>query len=522
MRSLEVGEQVTVLAQVQRTAVRPMRQRRGNMLEVTIGDGSGGDADVAPSSTRRGGSGSCAPGRWGLFAGKVTEFRGKRQLNGPAYQLLGADADDEDGGGRGDRGVRRGADPGLSGGGGRADLGDRQVRADGAGHRSTPPDDPLPAALRASRNLVGIGTALREIHRPSSEGGAVPGAAPAQVGRGVRRAADAGAAPSSGRPRSPGTRPAARGRRAARGVRRRPALRADRRASATVGEEIAADLARAAPDAPAVAGRGRLRQDAGGGARDAAGRRRRRSGRAARPDRGARRPAPPRHQRPARRAGPGRRAGRRPRAAPGSTLLTGSLGAAARRAALAEVADGTRRHRASAPTPCCTRASTSPTWAWWWSTSSTGSGSSSATRCGPRPQQPPHVLVMTATPIPRTVAMTVYGDLETSTLSQLPRGRSPIASHVVPASEKPAFLDRAWRAAPRGGRGRPPGLRGVPADRRGARRRRGRGAARRRRAGAAAAAGGDRGGAAARRGAAARAADRASCTAGCPPTRRTR
>jgi ATP-dependent DNA helicase RecG len=58
--------------------------------------------------------------------------------------------------------------------------------------------------------------------------------------------------------------------------------------------------------------------------------------------------------------------------------------------------------------------------------------------------QPPHVLVMTATPIPRTVAMTVYGDLETSTLSQLPRGRSPIASHVVPAGEKPHFLERAW------------------------------------------------------------------------------
>ncbi|HEX8344464.1 MAG TPA: helicase-related protein, partial [Actinoplanes sp.] len=39
----------------------------------------------------------------------------------------------------------------------------------------------------------------------------------------------------------------------------------------------------------------------------------------------------------------------------------------------------------------------------------------------------------------------VYGDLEVSTLSQLPRGRSPIASHVVPAAERPAFLDRAWR-----------------------------------------------------------------------------
>jgi ATP-dependent DNA helicase RecG len=125
-------------------------------------------------------------------------------------------------------------------------------------------------------------------------------------------------------------------------------------------------------------------------------------------------------------------------------LVTGSLGAAARRQVLAEVANGSagivvgthallyegvdfadlglvvvdEQHRFGVEQRDALRA---------------------------KARQPPHVLVMTATPIPRTVAMTVYGDLEVSTLSQLPRGRSPIASHVVPAAEKPAYLDRAWR-----------------------------------------------------------------------------
>jgi ATP-dependent DNA helicase RecG len=66
----------------------------------------------------------------------------------------------------------------------------------------------------------------------------------------------------------------------------------------------------------------------------------------------------------------------------------------------------------------------------------------------------PHVLVMTATPIPRTVAMTVYGDLDTSALTQLPAGRSPIATHVVPAGNR-AYWDRAWeRIREEAGQGR--------------------------------------------------------------------
>jgi ATP-dependent DNA helicase RecG len=56
---------------------------------------------------------------------------------------------------------------------------------------------------------------------------------------------------------------------------------------------------------------------------------------------------------------------------------------------------------------------------------------------------PPHVLVMTATPIPRTVAMTVFGDLETSTLRELPAGRAPITTHVVPEG-RPGWMARTW------------------------------------------------------------------------------
>lgn len=57
---------------------------------------------------------------------------------------------------------------------------------------------------------------------------------------------------------------------------------------------------------------------------------------------------------------------------------------------------------------------------------------------------PPHVLVMTATPIPRTVAMTVFGDLETSVLSELPAGRAPIQTNVVPLVDQPQWIGRVW------------------------------------------------------------------------------
>lgn len=57
----------------------------------------------------------------------------------------------------------------------------------------------------------------------------------------------------------------------------------------------------------------------------------------------------------------------------------------------------------------------------------------------------PHVLVMTATPIPRTVAMSVFGDLDISSLTEIPAGRSEVSTVVVDVREKPAWVVRAWQ-----------------------------------------------------------------------------
>ncbi|MFC7275102.1 ATP-dependent DNA helicase RecG [Paractinoplanes rhizophilus] len=437
MRHLLIGEQVTLLAQVQAVNVKPMRARRGNMLEVTIGDGSGATLTCTffnqawrERELRR--------GVWGLFAGKITDFRGKRQLNGPAYQLLRADATQDEAAEEIEEfaGALIPVYPA-------AQAVPTWVIAKCVRtllDTFEPPADPLPPAVRANRNLVGIGTALREIHRPSSKEALYSAkyrlkwdeAFAVQLTL-VQRRARAAAAPGTARPRSEG------------GILAKfdaslPYELTD--GQRQVGEEIAADLSEPHPMHRLLQGevgsgktlvsvRAMLQVVEAGGQ--------------------AALLAPTEVLATQHYRGISAQLGALGRAGeidgdPGGTqltLITGSLGAAARRAALAKVADGTagvvvgthallyegvdfkdlglvvvdEQHRFGVEQRDALRA---------------------------KAARPPHVLVMTATPIPRTVAMTVYGDLETSTLTQLPRGRSPIASHVVPP-EKPAFLDRAWK-----------------------------------------------------------------------------
>jgi ATP-dependent DNA helicase RecG len=437
IRSLEVGEQATVLAQVRSVNVRQMRARKDEMLDVTVGDGAGGVLGLTyfgRKQTWR--AKDLRPGRWGLFAGKVTEFNHKRQLNNAEYVLFGEE-------GEAAEEIEEFAEaiipvyPAASAVQTWTIAKCVRVVLD----TITFPDDPLPATVKASRGLMNLATALREIHRPSSKETLYAArrrlkwdeAFAVQVTL-VQRKLRAASWPARPRP------PRAGGLLDVFDAGLPYELTSGQRA---VGDEIAADLATAHPMHRLLQGevgsgktlcalRAMLQVvDAGGQAAMLA------------PTEVL---AGQHYRNIVELLGPMGRAGQLDGASEATrvALMTGSLGAAARRRVLEEVAAGDagvvvgthallyegvdfadlglvvvdEQHRFGVEQRDALRA---------------------------KADQPPHVLVMTATPIPRTVAMTVFGDLEVSTLSQLPRGRSPIASHVVPAADKPAFLDRAWR-----------------------------------------------------------------------------
>ncbi|GGQ03264.1 ATP-dependent DNA helicase RecG [Streptosporangium pseudovulgare] len=431
---LQVDEHVTVVGEVTRLMRRPMRNKGGTWLEVEVVDGRrskiylsffGRASHIAETRLR--------PGRRGMFAGKVGAFgqgdKRRWQLSHPEFEMFDeTEADAEE--------FAAALVPIYPAG---KDVTPWAIRRALGVVLDTlgPLDDPLPAELRTRHRLPGLAEALLAIHRPRDH---------ADVSRArkrlkfdeaftlqavlVQRKMAAGSWPATPRP------PRGDGLLADFDARLPFQLTEGQR---DVGEEIADDLARPHPmhrllqgevgaGKTVVALRAMLQVvDAGGQAvllapTEVLAQQHHRSITAMLGDL----------------ATGGMFGGT------SVALLTGSLGAAARRSAMLDAASGAagivvgthavlqervqfadlglvvvdEQHRFGVEQRDALR-------------EKAGEGR-------------PHVLVMTATPIPRTVAMTVFGDLTVSTLSQLPSGRAPITTHVVPAAEKPHFLDRAW------------------------------------------------------------------------------
>ena len=446
LASLRDGEYVTVQAEIAKVTTRPMRNRRGTIFEATVTDGYG---QLTLTFFGRGRQDwrerQLAPGLHGLFSGQVSSFRGKRQLAHPEYELLGLDDDSH-------RAAEYAAEiipvyPAATGITSWQIAGAVRIALD-----VMDVQDPIPRPIRDRHRLRGLADALRGIHRPidwadvqrSKDRLKWDEAFLLQTVLAQRRLA-ATAYSATPRPRVSGGLLDAYDER----------LPFD----LTVGQELAGtqigeEIARGHPmhrllqgevgsGKTVIAVRAMLQVVDGGGQAALLA------------------PTEVLAQQHFRsitgQLGPLAQAGELGAAEQATrvALLTGSLGAAARRRALREAASGDagivigthalleeqvqfadlglvvidEQHRFGVEQRDALR-------------DKAGDGR-------------PHLLVMTATPIPRTVAMTVFGDLEMSTLTELPAGRSPISTHVVPAAEKPHYLARVWeRLREEAGRGR--------------------------------------------------------------------
>jgi ATP-dependent DNA helicase RecG len=425
---LMIGEHITVVARVEKATLRDMRSRSGTLLAVVIRDEKGAELDCTFFHGQKLKS-LVKPGVRAVFSGKVGMFKHKLQLTHPQFETL--DADDE---------VR----PFISVYPATAKLGS-QVIARSVRQVLDMLDeiaDPLPSSVRKRESLAELGRALRRIHMPESQTDIHAArhrlvwdeAMGVQLALALRRRATA-ARPAAACPPRPGRLLEAFD------AQLPFVLTAGQRA---VGEEIAADLAGRHPMNRLVQG------DVGAGKTVVA---LRAMLQAVDAGRQAALLAPTevlaaQHARSLHALlGPLGKAGElgAPEIATRVTLLTGSLGAKAKRQALSDAQSGEagivvgthaliqdrvgfaelglvvvdEQHRFGVEQRDALRARGA--------------------------HMVPHMLVMTATPIPRTVAMTVYGDLEVSALRELPAGRSPVATTVVPLAERPAWFNAVWR-----------------------------------------------------------------------------
>ncbi|MFF5448406.1 ATP-dependent DNA helicase RecG [Streptomyces sp. NPDC012888] len=431
----QLDEHVTVVAQVADARVHTFNGGRGRRLEVTITDGAGRLQLVFFGSGVHKPHKELLPGTRAMFAGKVGVFNRRLQLSHPAYELLGGEGSD-----------REAVDafagrlipiyPACA----KLETWKISKAVDAVLPAAEAAVDPLPPALREGRGMVTLPEALRKIHRPRAKADVAVArerlkwdeAFVLQVALARRRHADTQLPAVARRPVPGGLLDALDA--------RLPFTLTE--GQQKVSREIFDDLATEHPmhrllqgevgsGKTLVALRAMLAVvDSGGQAAMLA------------PTEVL---AQQHHRSVTEMMGELAEGGMLGGAEQATkvVLLTGSMGTAARRQALLDLATGEagvvigthaliedkvlfhdlglvvvdEQHRFGVEQRDALRS---------------------------KGKQPPHLLVMTATPIPRTVAMTVFGDLETSVLDQLPAGRSPIATHVVPARDKPHFLTRAW------------------------------------------------------------------------------
>ena len=436
LSTLREGERVTVLAEISEVTIRPMRQRRGTILEALVTDGR--DSMSVTFFNQRWREREFRAGRRGLFAGQVSSFRGQRQLAHPECMLFPDGVTDDPEAVAAFAGALIPIYPAAG------SVTTWQVQSSVGILLDQLPDlaDPVTAEILDARGLCGLSDALRLVHRPSSRADVARAhhrlrleeAFTLQVVLALRRA-EVRSLPATRR--APAHTPLL----AAFDARLPFELTEGQR---DVGAQIVDDLARDHPmhrllqgdvgsGKTVVALRAMLRVvDAGGQAALLA------------PTEVL---AAQHHRSITGLLGP--LAGRGQLGAGDEatqvTLLTGSLRTAQRRQALLDIVSGDagiivgthaliqervdfndlalvvvdEQHRFGVEQRAAL---------------------SAKSRDGSRP----HVLVMTATPIPRTVAMTVFGDVDVSTLSELPAGRGAIATHVVAAHENPRHLTRVW------------------------------------------------------------------------------
>ena len=426
LAQLTVDESVTIVAEVLGVQERSMRARKGSILEVTISDGS--DILSLTFFNQAWRKAELKPGVRGIFAGKVGDYRGTIQLAHPDYDLFETDdaASEEQ--------ARKWAEQPVPIYPATASVASWQLgKAIGVLLDTLPPlDDPVPGSVRGDRTLMSYSRAIQLIHRPEKD---IEWRA-AQKSLRFQEAFVLQAALlqqrallklQSATPRVPKP-----GGYLERFDAQLPfVLTGDQ---TTVGVEIARDIAASAPMNRLVQG------EVGSGKTLVALR-----AMLAVADSGGQSTllAPTevlagQHLRSiVKTLGPDLAAALRP------TLITGQLPVADRRKATLAAVSG------QAQIVVGTHALMSESVGFY----DLGLvvvdeqhrfGVEQREALRRKGTVPPHVLVLTATPIPRTVAMTVFGDLDISTIAELPSGRVPIESFVVPLAERPGWANRVW------------------------------------------------------------------------------